>query len=798
MVDATDEPLPPELQQAHERHARQQEGRVKVYGPTSAAEPREVMRHWLPVLTEGLERALAENPDRNLRDFVGVIRELDRDKLALCLLHGALEAIERQENYLRAAKYIANNIYWECFALGLFKHYRHKYSSEHKAAKAVQEIETQHKSASSQRARTRLRTIEERKGYKLEDWNDELRLIAGNWGIDQLLRFLRDVFTVGTQTPRGKDDHERRPEKVLKLTPEAREHIQNNVNELIHRYPVWLPMTQEPLKWTAWNKGVTSEKHLARGINIVGHAHQQTIEAISKAIRNGKMKSAVDALNALQAVPWKINKPVLAAIRSCAEQGVVVKGMPGQDDGERVVFCRAVETAEKMTTHERFWTPMRLDWRSRVYGLPSFNFQGRDYMRALFLFANGEPIGEDGIYWLKVHLANCGDFPGVSKAPFGEHIQWVEENRDLIKAAADAPMEYKWWIDADKPFLFLAACMELRAVLAHGPGYISHLPLSFDGSCSGLQHMCAMTRSSEGTLVNLTPNEEPQDVYQGVADRVRERIEGDLQKGDERKRHWAKLYLDWIWDIKHPSRPRRIVKTNVMTFFYGSDIPGMTNQQEDGDLAELIEPLAESRKIAKYVAQHVKEAIKEVITQPAEVMGFLRKLVGVRVRENLPLQWTTPSGFPWSNRYHEQKTKQVSLFLHTLAASFRIKIATGEYEPEIKSSKAYNGASPNFVHACDAAHLMLTVNAAVSEGITSIATVHDSFGCLASQASRFREIIREQFVRMYQEHDVLQEVFEQAQKDLGDLSHKRLKGIAPPQKGPLDLNQMLAAEYAFA
>jgi DNA-directed RNA polymerase len=44
---------------------------------------------------------------------------------------------------------------------------------------------------------------------------------------------------------------------------------------------------------------------------------------------------------------------------------------------------------------------------------------------------------------------------------------------------------------------------------------------------------------------------------------------------------------------------------------------------------------------------------------------------------------------------------------------------------------------------------MLTVNAAVSEGITSIATVHDSFGCLPSRAERFREIIREEFVRIY-------------------------------------------------
>ena len=67
---------------------------------------------------------------------------------------------------------------------------------------------------------------------------------------------------------------------------------------------------------------------------------------------------------------------------------------------------------------------------------------------------------------------------------------------------------------------------------------------------------------------------------------------------------------------------------------------------------------------------------------------------------------------------------------------------------------------------CDAAHLMLTVNAAVAERITSIAAVHDSFGCLASKAERFRKIIREQFVKMYEDNDVLAQVLEQAREDL--------------------------------
>jgi DNA-directed RNA polymerase len=121
--------------------------------------------------------------------------------------------------------------------------------------------------------------------------------------------------------------------------------------------------------------------------------------------------------------------------------------------------------------------------------------------------------------------------------------------------------------------------------------------------------------------------------------------------------------------------------------------------------------------------------------------------------------------------------------------SFRVLLTTGEgHHPEIDRRKAKNGVAPNFVHACDAGHLMRTVNAAVAEGITSIATVHDSFGCLPSRAARFRKIILEQFVRMYEEHDVLAEVLTQARADLSG-NTKRMPTapatvrLAGPQEG---------------
>src|SRR5262249_10081211 len=142
-------------------------------------------------------------------------------------------------------------------------------------------------------------------------------------------------------------------------------------------------------------------------------------------------------------------KRVLNTIRECAARGISVPGLPAvipmpeeherrdklnKDEitawkikqGElpkakrafvrdRTLFTQDIKNAEMLAKHERFWTPMNMDWRGRVYGLPSFAFHREDRVRALFLFADGEPIGEEGLFWLKVHLASCGDFDRIRK-----------------------------------------------------------------------------------------------------------------------------------------------------------------------------------------------------------------------------------------------------------------------------------------------------------------------------------------------------------------------------------------------
>jgi len=530
---------------------------------------------------------------------------------------------------------------------------------------------------------------------------------------------------------------------------------------------------------------------------------------------------------------------VLDVVRQCYAQGIVVPGLPSKEDvpmppkafdwddmtetqqqvwkqeasaikehnrsliGERILLKHDMDTAEAMAQHERFYTPMNCDWRGRVYGVSHFNFQRDDRVRALFLFADGLPIGEDGIEALKVHVANCGDFGKISKRPIEERIAWTDTNfGDLGRVAAD-PVNYLWWTQADKPFLFLAGCLELERALRVGPSFITTLPVSFDGSCSGLQHLAALTRDEKtAALVNLTDSETPQDVYQRVANQTVDLVAADGQSAI------AQTALKFL----HSTDTRKVAKRNTMTFSYGSKKFGMAKQQETDLIAKLDfdvlsgkldkHPFGEFAKkkhkkstspAAKYLGGKVYDAIKATVDLPQQAMVFLQQCARVLAHEGKPLRWTTPTGLPWINRYHEPNVKRVELWLHDTRV--QVTLADGT-QKEIDKEKAANGVAPNFVHALDASHLALTVNAAVAAGVTNLATVHDSFGCLAPQAKRFNEIIREQFVQMYEQNDVLAQVRQQAFCDLTLHNSQRL-----PERiayGSLDIQSVLTAKYAFA
>lgn len=813
------EELPLEYRKSLDRLQKQDARIERQSGFGETTEGMALTRRYIQPLTDAFKARLEEKADGRHYDrpLLLVLQDLSPTILALSSLQTALHSVATESGFRSVLLAQGASLMSECWGARLTQ------DNPYLASRVARAIKG--RTSGMKQRRQAARSAAARAGFAQKRWPRSLQLSAGRWSIETLLATLPDIF----EWVDGKE------ERFLTITEGGFQLAAEAVGVAVANTPMWLPTALPPQPWKGWNDGGAYDPRVRHSATLLRSPYKDTASAVRHGIKTGEAQPALDALNALQAVAWTINRSVLDVMQQCIAQKIEVKGLPRFTDllvpalpkprdemsepemklwkyrasetrranrgfiGERLLLEEDMQTALRMVEHERFYTPMNMDWRGRVYGLCHFNFQREDRVRGLFMFAEGEPLGDDGLYWLKVHTANCGDFDKISKRPLDERIAWIDEHLDEILAMVAWPMgrAHQWWRDADKPFLFLAACMELAQAWAIGSTFVTRLPCSFDGSCSGLQHLCAMTRAEEGSKVNLTPSPLPQDVYETVAEVARARIAADTEKP-----HMAKACLDFGVN-------RGLVKRNVMTYSYSSKKFGMAMQHLEDTMKPLEFDVLQGKleehpfgydngySASKYIAHHVFDAIEEVVKLPAQAMGFLQSCARALAHESKPLRWVSPVGLPWINRYHEPTTSRVTLYLADKGVKVRTQVVLAEgHAPEIDKSKAASGVAPNFVHANDASHLLLVARAAAREGITQMATVHDSFGCLANRARRFNEIIREQFVEMYQTHDVLSEVLEQAKRDLTQANWHKLPEL--PEYGSLNIEDVKNATYAFA
>lgn len=556
------------------------------------------------------------------------------------------------------------------------------------------------------------------------------------------------------------------------------------------------------------------------------------------------------AINAAQNTAWRVNRRILTLQKQCLESGLTLGGLAppspapypskpdeiDRDEAARVAWRRAARawreeerrrasralsialahrTAQRFSAFERIWLPHQYDFRGRLYPTPRLNPQGSDPVRALLEFSEGRPLGEEGWKWLAIHLANCGDFEKISKAPLAERVEWVFRNEERIRATAIDPLSDLFWTEADKPWQFLAACLEwsdyVSMIETEGEAYananfLSRVAAGLDGACSGLQHFSLLLRDEiGGAAVNLAPSESGHDLYAQVAERVRELLERRSRgepgaeaaatgKGDE-ARQLARAWL--VFGVN-----RDLVKRPTMTFVYGARGYGYAEQV----LADALQPrLAKARAgaapwpfpdedpiaPARFFAAIVAEAIEQTVVKAAQGMNWLQSLASEAAGRNLPLRWTTPDGFVAVQAYRATRGRMI----HTTLSGRTLRLTLREETEALDTRRQRLGVSPNVIHSLDACHLRMTVAQAAEEGVTDFALVHDSFGVHAAQTPRFFQIIREAVVRLYEESDVASGL----QRDLAEqLPGAVAERLAPPSPGELALSGVLEAEFAFA
>ena len=829
------------LQEGKERYLRQQERRELDQGFGARNDVSKLIKGCLPILSQAIESYLtsASNKGKGKTAIaVAYLQELSPDTLATITLSYAFGVIRRQPPLTSTLIMVGRGVESELWGLALEKFDPKLYE------RLVSRATKTHGSVSYRRKAVKATAAKE--GFMFERWSDDVRMKVAEPLVNCLLQSLPEVFEIYTTFKKFDNC-----EKWFGLTKEASEYLRELTEAEAWMHPVFRPMVVPPKPWDDIRTGCYYNAALASAVPLVRTYDKERLKLVRKAIKSGQMKPCLDALNAIQETAWAINKPVFDIVKWCWEENKKLSKFPRAEhiqrkerpanwddleptkqkawrieaaqiaernraiDGERVTTLMDFLVAEELSQVERFWIPHSLDFRGRVYPVCHFNQQRSDHIKSLLQFADGKPLGESGAYWLAVHVANTGDFGKVSKKPFDERVRWVEDNVEMIRRIADDPRgTFELWSGADKPFQYLAACMDFAGYLREGDSYCSRLAIALDGSNSGLQHYSAALRSEEGRYVNLLPSEAPADIYQAVADIVAENVARDAAAGDE----LAKLVLANGID-------RKLVKRNVMTFAYGSERYGFDKQLKEDFMSPLgLKVLAGDLEVhpydmegddgwraAGYLASKTWKAVNTLVRQASEGMKFFQKCAASLAHEKKGVIWTAPIGLPCLHKYLEFEGKTVKLFLYDksvpVSEAGKEDIVQGDdvlkqvrlnvkckATTRINKTKARNAIAPNVIHSMDSSHLLLTVLDAVDADILAFSLIHDSFATHAADTERFFHIIRSAFVNMYSEYCPFEEIHAYTMEALDDKS--RCPDL--PQKGSFDLSKVLESDYAFA
>jgi hypothetical protein len=559
----------------------------------------------------------------------------------------------------------------------------------------------------------------------LRPWTEEDRLRAGHWLISQALAL--DLFDIKDGFPKISD-------KWLPELDWIRE-------EMIRAHPVHMPVFEPPPDWTSWWMECPGRIRIPFVRRDWWPEHR---DAVVERLKNPEWEHS-KGVSVVQSVPFRVDQPMRLLVE---HYGPEVMGHTYQKrwDDERTV-ADDIMTA-KYLGDRAFYIPRNCDKRGRVYSICHFNYERGDTVRSMIKFANGMRLGGH-IEQLEIHCANCEG--STDKKRRSERLKWVAENRaDIQRIASDPFGTVDLWRHADSPFCYVAACRELAAAWKDPENFVTHLPIGFDGTANGLQHLALLILDPvAGRMVNLITFideekrvicdlEPPQDVYSIVAAKAVELLKLD----DHEHARWWRDRLDLL----KPRQVRKLLKQPVMTYAYSVTLEGATQQIADayGDLRLNEWP---AKGAFRYLAEKVLEACRLLLPGPARVMDYIQALAKDRLDQGLFLEWVSPSGFPVLNRYHELKEPE-RFNLITYGKRVRHNLAV-EFKDEPWETKTLNAAAPNFVHSFDASHLVRVVNAANREGITDILPVHDCYHFLAPQAARGSEIILEQLWQLY-------------------------------------------------
>lgn len=635
-------------------------------------------------------------------------------------------------------------------------------------------------------------------------------LLAGVMDVARIRVVREDPTTMGRVTSLQpaftRCHHLRRGRKVGVIVPHP------TLSEILRKEPNaeflarHLPMVVQPEPWLKFDKGAYQQSTVPL-IRIKTGEQDQRLYA-EAALARGDLDQILKGLDVLGKTAWRINRPVFNVLLEAWNQGEAIAKIPplnpdltpppepdaSADPLVRRNWIKAVKAIhnQKMSFHsircymnfqleiarayrdQEFFFPHNVDFRGRAYPVPTYmNHMGADHMRGLLRFSKSRELGERGLMWLKVHLANVY---GYDKASLKDREIFAMENLPNIFDSAENPLGgQRWWLTAEDPWQCLAACFELKAALQSPDPtkYMSSLPVHQDGTCNGLQHYAALGGDSWGaSQVNLSPGDKPADVYSAVADLVRKEVNRDAQHGNP----MAKAMVGKV--------KRKVVKQTVMTNVYGVTFSGAKKQvlkqinalypnieEETGVGAGLVASYVTTR-IFKALSSMFKgahdiqywlgeiggrvcraltpEQIKQVTKVEYEPAYGINKTKKIQSKDDLAslfrstIIWTTPLRMPIVQPYRKSNSRVV----HTCIQTLTLQIPD-RFDP-VDRRKQLQAFPPNFIHSLDASHMMLSALECHELGL-DFAAVHDSFWTHAADVDVMNRVLRDAFIRIHSE-----------------------------------------------
>ncbi len=617
-------------------------------------------------------------------------------------------------------------------------------------------------------------------------------------------------------------ERKNRTVRYLSFTEEMRKVISERMEESANLFTVYYPTVVPPRPWT--NSALIGGGYYTDDVKPYRFVKGSKVNYLSE-LENTDLSQVISAVNALQETAWRVNPVMLEVLTEVFHRNMGVKGVPtadpvavpppppGVDQDEeikaaymrdcyivhdtnrrdiskRISLIRTISLAQRFAAYEAIYFPHDLDSRGRAYPkVPFLNPQGADYAKSLLEFARGKSIdtAEQEAY-LAIAIANAW---GQDKLPLQERVQWVEENEVMLQEVALDPLGDLRWLAADDPFMALRGALEWRGLCEAGPGYVSHMPIHFDATCSGLQHFSALLRDEEGGFyVNLTANPERQDIYAEVAAKATASLTEDGSLA-------AKVALEM-------GVTRALCKRPVMIVPYSGTFNACLDYVNDHyrELAEGGEVLPLSLKeirteITPLVAKHVWEAISSTVIKARAAMDWITSAAREVCKHTAaPIQWTTPDGFTVQQAKFKSEEKRVNTYFDGGRAGrkrYSLVIDTAKLD----GRQMAQSLSPNFIHSMDACHMRASINRALALGDMSFAMIHDSFGVHAADMAVFaRECIRPAFVEMYRGRDNLEKFRRELLVNIPGASGEELRPV--PKPGSLDLEEVLGSEFFFS